>query len=66
MEIAWRAMKGRAGKLFHLLEKTFSEMAQYATEAELLQTSSNKPNQDRWKRNPNHGTTISYLMGVLL
>jgi hypothetical protein len=49
MEIAWRAMKGTAGKLFHLLVKTFSEMAQYATEAELLQTSSNKPNEDRWK-----------------
>jgi len=46
MEIAWRAMKGRVGKLFHLLEKTFSEMAQYATEVELLQASSNKPNQD--------------------
>jgi len=65
MEIAWRAMKARAGKLFHLLEKTFSEMAQYATEAELLQASSNKP-KDRWKRNPNHGTTISYVVGVLL
>jgi hypothetical protein len=39
--------------------KKFSEMAQYATDAELLQTSSNKPNENPWKRNPTHDTNSS-------
>ena len=59
-------MKGRAGKLFHLLEKTFSEMAQYATEAELLQTSSNKPNRPMEKKSkPWHHYLISHGCSTL-
>jgi hypothetical protein len=46
--------RAKARRAPALMLERHPSVAQYATEAELLETTSNKPNQNRWKRNPNH------------